>query len=74
MRPSIGLVQANEVADDDVPGVDGMAMRPMSRPLDSGDLITTGTVTRAFPVAPGERWTSAISGLPLAGMDVRFSA
>ena len=54
--------------------VDGMAMRPMSRSLMAGDLITTGTVTRAFPVAPGERWTSAISGLPLAGMDVRFSA
>lgn len=54
--------------------VDGMAMRPMSRSLEASDLITTGTVTRAFPVAPGERWTSRLSGLPLAGMDVRFSA
>lgn len=54
--------------------VDGIAMWPMSRPLAVGDLITTGTVTRAFPVLPGELWTSRIVGLPLAGMDVRFSA
>lgn len=54
--------------------VDGMAMRPMSRPLEAGDLITTGTVTRAFPVSPGERWTTRIDGVPLAGLDVRFSA
>ncbi len=54
--------------------VDGMAMRPMSRPLAVGDLITTGTVTRAFPVSPRERWMTHIDGLPLAGLDVRFSA
>lgn len=54
--------------------VDGMAMRPLSRGLEAGDLITTGTVTRAFPVEPGERWTTRIAGLKVPGMNVRFSA
>lgn len=38
-----------------------------------GDVVTTGTVTRAFPVASGERWTTAIDGLPVAPMDVTFA-
>jgi 2-oxo-3-hexenedioate decarboxylase len=45
-----------------------------AEPLAAGDIITTGTVTRAFPVAAGERWTTVIQGLPLPGMDVTFSA
>jgi 2-oxo-3-hexenedioate decarboxylase len=41
-------------------------------PLRSGDLVTTGTVTRAFPVRPGERWRTSLAGLDLPGMDVTF--
>ena len=40
--------------------------------LKAGDIVTTGTVTRAFPVAPGETWRSEIVGLPLSGLTVRF--
>jgi 2-keto-4-pentenoate hydratase len=40
--------------------------------LKAGDIVTTGTVTRAFPVAPGETWRSEIVGLPLGGLTVRF--
>ncbi len=35
-----------------------------------GDIVTTGTITRAFPVASGQRWSSAVSGLPLPGLTV----
>lgn len=42
------------------------------QPLRAGDIVTTGTVTRAFPVAPGETWRSDIVGLPLSGLTVRF--
>jgi 2-oxo-3-hexenedioate decarboxylase len=38
-----------------------------------GDLVTTGTLTRAFPVAPGERWTTRIEGLVVADMDLTLS-
>jgi 2-keto-4-pentenoate hydratase len=40
--------------------------------LQRGDVVTTGTVTRAFPVGPGETWTSEIIGLPLRGLTIRF--
>ncbi len=36
--------------------------------LNPGDIVTTGTVTRAFPVGPGETWSSAVLGLPLPGL------
>lgn len=44
-----------------------------SRPrLRAGELITTGTVTRAFPVASGERWSTVVSGFDLPGLDIEF--
>jgi 2-oxo-3-hexenedioate decarboxylase len=46
--------------------------RPMTRGIAAGDLITTGTVTRAFPVENSETWTTRIDGLPLAGMKLTF--
>ncbi len=41
--------------------------------LSPGDIVTTGTVTRAFPVAPGESWSTRIEGLDLPGMSLRFA-
>lgn len=40
--------------------------------LRAGELVTTGTVTRAFPIARGERWSTAVSGFDLPGLDVAF--
>ena len=31
-----------------------------------------GTLTGAHPVAPGQRWTLAIGGAPLRGLDLRL--
>ena len=41
--------------------------------LKPGDVVTTGTVTRAFPVRAGETWQSEIVGLPLQGLTIRFT-
>jgi 2-oxo-3-hexenedioate decarboxylase len=41
-------------------------------PLQAGEIVTTGTVTRAFPVAPGETWQTRVIGLPLDGISLRF--
>ena len=38
----------------------------------AGEIITTGTLTKAMPVKPGERWTTELDGLPLQGIDIRF--
>lgn len=34
--------------------------------LQAGELVTTGTLTTALPVAPGQVWSTRISGLPVA--------
>jgi len=38
----------------------------------AGEIVTTGTLTKAFRVAPGETWTTRITGLELDGMALRF--
>ncbi len=42
-------------------------------PLTAGEIVTTGTLTRALPVAAGERWTTEIRGLPIDGLAVAFA-
>jgi len=41
-------------------------------PLAAGEIVSTGTLTDAHPVAAGETWSTAFTGLPLAGLEVRF--
>lgn len=38
----------------------------------AGEIITTGTLTKAMPVKPGEHWTTKLDGIPLGGIDIRF--
>ncbi|EKS35800.1 2-keto-4-pentenoate hydratase [Afipia clevelandensis] len=38
----------------------------------AGEIITTGTLTKAMPVKPGERWTTELEGIPIGGLDIRF--
>jgi 2-keto-4-pentenoate hydratase len=41
-------------------------------PLSAGEIVSTGVITDAHPVAPGETWHTRIAGLPLAGLTLRF--
>lgn len=41
-------------------------------PLAAGEIVTTGTLTRAFPVAAGEHWRTHLTGIPLDGIAIRF--
>lgn len=41
-------------------------------PLKAGEVITTGTWTDVCPIASGETWTSAFSGVSLPGLTVSF--
>lgn len=49
-----------------------LARDPHNPPLRAGEIVTTGTLTRAFPVKAGETWSTQISGIDLPGLDVRF--
>lgn len=51
--------------------VQGLAACPHGRGVLPGDIITTGTVTRAFPVAPGQVWITQLDGVPLPGLTLR---
>ena len=49
-----------------------LAQDPQSPPLAAGEIVTTGTLTRAFPVAAGEEWSTTLTGVPLEGARIRF--
>jgi 2-oxo-3-hexenedioate decarboxylase len=49
-----------------------LAQDPDSPPLAAGEIVTTGTLTRAFPVAAGEEWSTKLSGIPLEDARIRF--
>lgn len=38
-----------------------------------GDLITTGTLTGAFPIYPGQSWSTKLSGIELEGLCINFT-
>jgi 2-oxo-3-hexenedioate decarboxylase len=52
--------------------VDILARDQVNPPLAAGEFVTTGTLTRAFPVSAGEAWTTELTGVPLDGIGVRF--
>ncbi len=52
--------------------VEVLAADPLNPPLAAGEIITTGTLTRAFPVAAGEEWATELTGIPLEGVRIRF--
>jgi len=49
-----------------------LAQDPQSPPLAAGEIVTTGTLTRAFPAASGEVWATTLRGVPLEGARIRF--
>ncbi|MBP7242297.1 fumarylacetoacetate hydrolase family protein [Amaricoccus sp.] len=53
--------------------VDEIARRPGSPPLAAGEIVTTGTLTDAWPAAPGETWTAAFSGIDLPAVTLRLT-
>jgi len=41
-----------------------LSRQPQFEPLAAGEVITTGTLTAAMPIQPGEEWSSRYEGLP----------
>jgi 2-keto-4-pentenoate hydratase len=50
-----------------------LAKQPGAASLAPGEIISTGTITDAHPVRPGETWSTRLHGLPLPGLTVRFT-
>ena len=53
--------------------VELLARQAWPLPLAAGEIVSTGTLTDAHPVAPGETWRTELIGLPLAGLCLRFA-
>jgi 2-oxo-3-hexenedioate decarboxylase len=49
-----------------------LANDPHNRPLDAGEIVSTGTLTLAMPVRAGQIWTTKASGIPLEDITLRF--
>jgi 2-oxo-3-hexenedioate decarboxylase len=49
-----------------------VACSPACRPLRPGEIVTTGTLTAAMPVAHGETWTTVLKGVEAGGLRLRF--
>ncbi|SDU33617.1 2-keto-4-pentenoate hydratase [Stappia sp. ES.058] len=54
--------------------VDGLPATALAEPVDCGAIVTTGTLTRAIPVVPGETWATRVDGLPLADIALEIVA
>jgi 2-oxo-3-hexenedioate decarboxylase len=48
--------------------VDAMAAQPQHWPIVAGDIVTTGTLTDAQPLRPGQRWETRLGDPRLSGL------
>ena len=51
---------------------EALAQDPLSPPLAAGEIVTTGTLTRAFPVAASEEWSTKLKGISVESARIRF--
>jgi 2-keto-4-pentenoate hydratase len=49
-----------------------LTSQPQGKPLQAGELVTTGTLTGAHPIRAGETWSTALDGIALPGLSVAF--
>jgi 2-oxo-3-hexenedioate decarboxylase len=54
--------------------VDVLSALPGHPPLAAGEIITSGTLTAALPIEPGQVWTTRIAGLVLPPVTLRLTA
>lgn len=47
---------------------DLLALDAGNPPLAAGEIVTTGTLTKALPTQPSDRWSTAVRGLDLQGI------
>jgi 2-oxo-3-hexenedioate decarboxylase len=52
--------------------LDTLATDPDATPIGKGEIITTGTLTDAVPLSPGDRWTTQLDGIDLPAATIAF--
>ncbi len=51
-----------------------LASQSPYQPLQANEIVTTGTVTSAYSVQPGQKWQTVLKGIALPGLSVAFTA
>lgn len=73
---SVDIGKASNVLDGPLHAlhhlVELLAADPDHKQVTAGEVVTTGTLTRAFPIAPGESWSTELRGIGLPGATIRF--
>jgi 2-keto-4-pentenoate hydratase len=46
---------------------------PQFPPVAAGEIVTTGTLTAALPVRPGETWSTSLAGIELPGLTLAIA-
>lgn len=49
-----------------------LARLPQFAPVGAGEVVTTGTLTDAYPVKAGETWSTRLAGIELPGLELAF--
>jgi 2-oxo-3-hexenedioate decarboxylase len=52
--------------------VELLSRDPDNPPLAAGEIVASGTLTRALPVKTGETWTTKLKGIGLGGISLQF--
>ncbi len=52
---------------------DLLLRQPGFAPVQAGEIVTTGTLTAALPVKPGETWSTRLDGLELPGLSITLT-
>lgn len=52
--------------------IDELARIPGCEPLRAGEIVTTGTLTEAMPISPGDVWSTRFAGADLAPLRLAF--
>lgn len=53
--------------------VEVLSRQPQFEPLRAGEWVTTGTITTAERVSPGQTWRTHLQGIALPGLSVEFT-
>jgi 2-oxo-3-hexenedioate decarboxylase len=51
--------------------IDAMALHTPGWPIRPGDCVTTGTITDAWPLLPGQSWSTTLSDARLSPLTLR---
>jgi 2-oxo-3-hexenedioate decarboxylase len=53
---------------------DLLSEQPFMQQLAAGEIVSTGTITDALPVKPGETWSTEITGLPVQNLTITYTS